>query len=185
LQTPQGQTWRLTTLWVTMEEYSSTLEATGDFIIVPDSLLQPTFQVIQQFKNLPDFLLFPAFLALRHQDHSTFTSTYNRPLPDVETIHAMVAFIDFAGQAWERSRSTSDALKYACQNWTLHLSRAPNLQDKRLACILESFWNRNLLSWLERQWCLKDLRSCLTILREGEKLVQEHLQAARLPLSRV
>ncbi|KAG2045987.1 hypothetical protein BDR06DRAFT_965475 [Suillus hirtellus] len=185
LQTPQGQTWRLTTLWVTMEEYSSTLEAIGDFVIVPDSLLQPTFQVIQQFRNLPDFLSFPAFLALRHQNHSTFTSTYNRPLPDMETIHAMVAFIDFASQAWERSRLTSDALKYACQNWALHLSRAPNPWDERLTCILESFRTHNLVSWLERQWCLKDLRSCLTILREGEKLAQEHLQAARLPLSRV
>jgi hypothetical protein len=183
LRTPQGRTWRLTTLWVTMEEFSSTLEKVREFDTVPDSPFQPAFQVIQQFMHLPDFLMFPAFLALRLQDHLAFTSTYNRPLPHVGIIHAMMDFIYFASRAWERSRLTSDALKYACQNWALHLSQAPNPRDERLTCMLESFRTRNLLSWLERQWCLKDLRSCLTILHEGEKFAQEHLQAPRLILS--
>ncbi|KAG1774635.1 hypothetical protein EV702DRAFT_521224 [Suillus placidus] len=169
-----GQAWRLTTIWVTVEEFSSTSEAVREYIIAPELLLQQAFQAIQQFKSLPDFLMFPAFLALRHQEHSTSALPQGCP-PDMEIIHAMKAFSTFAYEARARSRSASDALNYACQNWAIHLSRAPNPWDNRLAYLFKSFWNHNLLSWLERQWSLRDLHSCLIILSEGQKLAMEHL----------
>ncbi|KAG0697812.1 hypothetical protein DFH29DRAFT_132758 [Suillus ampliporus] len=163
-----------------MEEFSDTLEATREHTIIPESSIQPAFQVIQQFKTLPDFLMFPAFLALRQQDHSIFALAKGRFLPEVEIIHAMTAFSKFANEARELSRSTSNALSYACQNWAVHLSRAPTPWGEELTHIFNSFWNHNLLSWLERQWCLNDLRSCLTILSEGEKLakIARHLLQA-------
>ncbi|KAG0707220.1 hypothetical protein DFH29DRAFT_1066437 [Suillus ampliporus] len=159
-------------MWVTMEEFSSTLEAVREYIIVPELHLQPVFQVIQQFKDLPDFLMFPVFLALRHQDHSTATLSQGRLPPHMEIVHAMKFFSSLAYEARERSRSTSNVLNYACQNWAVHLSRAPNPWDETLAHIFQSFWHHNLLSWLERQWCLKDLQSCLNILSDGQKLAQ-------------
>ena len=36
----------------------------------------------------------------------------------------------------------------------------------------KSFWNHHLLSWLETQWCLKGLRSCLVILSAVQKLAK-------------
>ncbi|KAG2035497.1 hypothetical protein BDR03DRAFT_962404 [Suillus americanus] len=155
-----------------MEEFSSTFEALREYIITPDVRLHPAFQVIQQFKSLPDFLMFPAFLALRHQDHSPEASLHGRLPPDIEIIHAMKAFSSFAYEAREESQSASDVVNYACQNWVVHLSRAPNPWDNNLSHIFQSFWDRSLLSWLERQWCLKDLRSCLTILSEGGEIAK-------------
>lgn len=135
--------------------------------------------------------MFPAFLALQHQDHSAFAFPQRRPSLDmeifepveftsssyisprllsfehqddpisallqghspldVEIIIAMKAFMRFANQAQERSRLASDALKYACHNWTAHLSQAPKPWDRNLEHIFKSFWNHHLLSWLERQ----------------------------------
>lgn len=123
LQTPHGRAWRSTpsaSVWVTMEEFSSTLEAINKYTIVPELSSLPTFQVIQQFKSLPDFLMFPVFLALRHQNHSNSASPHHR-YPKI--IRAMEAFVHFAKGAQKHSRSTSDALQYACQNWPIHLSR--------------------------------------------------------------
>jgi hypothetical protein len=156
-----------------MEEFSSTLQAIGEFTIDTKLPLLPVFQVIQHFKSLPDFLMFPVFLALRHQYH--FTSALEQGLfpPDIEIIHNMMAFVSFANETRERNQLTSDALKYACQNWAFHLSRAPERNnDDNLNHTFKSFWNAHLLSWLERQWFLKDLRSCLIILSEGEKLAK-------------
>lgn len=172
LQTPHGKEWRLTTVWVTMEEFSSTSEAIREYAIAPESSLHPAFQAIQLFKTLPDFLMFPAFLALRHQDHSTTAS------PDMEIISAIKALSSFSDEVGKQTRLDSGALNYACQNWAVHLSRTPKPWDERLAYMFQSFWNRNLVSWLERQWYLKDLPSCLTILSEGEKLAKEHLLQA-------
>jgi hypothetical protein len=161
-----------------MEEFSSSLEAISKYIIVPELPLQPAFQAIQQFKNLPDFLILPAFLALRQQDLSTPILRDGHFPPDVEILHAMKAFSSFANEAHKQSQSASDALKYACQNWVVHLSQARKPWDDRLTCIFKVFWNHHLLSWLERQWCLQDLQSCLIILSKGEKLANEHaLQA--------
>jgi len=153
-----------------MEEFSSSLEAISKYTIVPELLLQPTFQAIQQFKNLPDFLILPAFLALRHQDLSTSILRNGRFPPDVGIIHTMKAFLSFMNEAHKQSQSASDALKHACQNWVVHILQARKPWDDRLTCIFKAFWNHHLLSWLERQWCLQDLRSCLTILSKGEKL---------------
>jgi hypothetical protein len=142
-----------------MEEFSSTLQAIGEFTIDTKLPLLPVFQVIQHFKSLPDFLMFPVFLALRHQYH--FTSALEQGLfpPDIEIIHNMMAFVSFANETRERSQLTSDALKYACQNWAFHLSRAPERNnDDNLNHTFKSFW--------------KDLRSCLIILSEGEKLAK-------------
>ncbi|KAG1790993.1 uncharacterized protein HD556DRAFT_1487730 [Suillus plorans] len=186
LQTPQGHMWRLTTAWVAMEEFSNTLKAIKQYIIIPELSSQPAFQVIQQFKSLPDFLMFPVFLALRHQDHSTTSAFTQGHLPAaMEILHAMKAFSSFANKAHERSQSSSNVLNYACQNWAVHISRAPKPWNEKLAHIFKSFWDRHLLDWLERQWCVKDLQSCLTILAEGEKIakyrtkadlrIQEHL----------
>ncbi|KIK34223.1 hypothetical protein CY34DRAFT_17872 [Suillus luteus UH-Slu-Lm8-n1] len=166
LQTPYGKAWRLNTVWVTMEEFWSTFNAIRDCMISPVLSLHPAFQVIQQFKALPDFLMFPVFLALRHQGNST-TAT-----PDLEIIHAMKAFSSFAGRARKQSQLASGALNYACQNWAVHLSRTPKPWDEKLSHVFQSFWDHNLVSWLERQWCLRDLPSCLTILSDGEKLAK-------------
>jgi hypothetical protein len=175
LQTPYGQAWQSTPaayVWVTMEEFSRTLEAINEYIVISDMPLLPAFQVIQQFKTLPDFLMFPVFLALRRQHHSTSASPQSLLLPDREIIHAMNAFESFANEAQERSQSASGALKYACHNWAVHLSRTPNPWDDRLNRIFQAFSNDHIISWLEMEWCLKGLRSCLLILSEGQKFVK-------------
>jgi hypothetical protein len=162
---PDGQAWQLTSaafIWLIMEDLSSTLEVMSECSISPELLLSPAFQVIQNFKSLPDFLMFPVFLALLHHDNPV--PAFPHDLPDMDIIHAITAFTIFADKALERSRSVSDALKYASQNFALHLSRAPNPWDDNLHRTFKSFWNHHLLSWLERQWCLKGLRSCLVIL---------------------
>ncbi|KAG2049830.1 hypothetical protein BDR06DRAFT_685210 [Suillus hirtellus] len=175
LQTLDGQAWRSTpaaSVWVAMEEFSSMFKAINDYIIDPEMPLLPAFEVIQHFKNLPDFLMFPAFLALRQQTCATSAAHFT---PDVEIIHAMMAFASFADGARGRSQSASDALKYACQNWAFHLSRAPHPWDNMLNHLFKSFWNCHLLSWLERQWCLTDLPSYLLVLSEGQRLAKENL----------
>ncbi|KAG2150892.1 hypothetical protein DEU56DRAFT_977589 [Suillus clintonianus] len=172
LQTPHGQAWQSTpaaSVWVTMEEFSSTLQAMNDYTIVPELLSLSAFRAVQQFKSLPDFLMFPMFLALMHQDHSASTSPEDLFSSGREIIHAMNAFTTFANDAREQSRSASDALKYACQNWAIHLSRAPN---HKLDHVFQAFWTRHLLSWLEMQWCLKGLQSCLNVLSQGQKLTR-------------
>ncbi|KAG1729664.1 uncharacterized protein EDB91DRAFT_1085691 [Suillus paluster] len=95
----------------------------------------------------------------------------------MEITHAMQTFVDFAKEAWLRSHSASDAVKYACQNWAVHLSQALNPRDGMLNHRFKAFWNGHLLSWLERQWCLKGLRFCLIVLSDGHKLAKEYLQA--------
>ncbi|KAG2753432.1 hypothetical protein P692DRAFT_20870930 [Suillus brevipes Sb2] len=155
-----------------MEDFSNTVETISECAIIPQLHLSPAFQALQKFKSLPDFLMFPAFLALRPQDHSASISPQD--CPDIEVIHAMTAFVIFTTAARERSQSTSDALKYACQNWAVHLSRAQTPWSDALEHIFKLFWNRYLLAWLERQWCLKGLRSCLAVLSEGQKIAKEH-----------
>jgi hypothetical protein len=165
--------WQLTSaasVWVTMEDFTNTLETISECAIIPQLHLPPAFQAIQEFKSLPDYLMLPAFLALRPQDHSTSASLQD--CPDIEVIHAMAAFTIFVNEAQDQSRTSSDALKYACQNWGFHLSRAPSPTDANLNRVFKVFWDRHLLSWLERQWCSKGLRSCLLALFEGQKLAQ-------------
>jgi hypothetical protein len=157
-----------------MEDFPNTLETISECAIIPQLHLPPAFQAIQEFKSLPDFLMFPAFLALRPQGHSTSASLQD--CPDIEVIHAITAFTIFATEVRERNQSSSDALKYACQNWVFHLSQARSLTDDTLNRAFKVFWDRHLLSWLERQWCLKGLRSCLLALSEGQKLAQERLE---------
>jgi hypothetical protein len=157
-----------------MEEFSSTLgEICEDMsVVIPEVSLLPTFQAIQIFKALPDFLIFPAFLALRYPDHPSYALPQHAFPSNVETIHAMKTFINFAKGAQERSQCASDALNYACQNWAIHLSQAPHSRDDRLDNIFKAFWDCHLLSWLERQWCLKGLSSSFIILSEGLELAK-------------
>jgi hypothetical protein len=174
LQTPPGQMWQSTpaaSVWMTMEEFVRTLEAINEYIVISDVPLLPAFQVIQQFKTLPDFLMFPVFLALRHRQHST-SALPESVLPDREILHAMNAFQRFGNEAHERSQSASEALKYACHNWALHLSRAPNPWDDTLDHIFQAFWNTHSIPWLEMEWCLNGLQPCLVILTEGQKFVK-------------
>lgn len=173
LQTSHGQEWKCTpapSVWVTLDEFSSMLEAITQFIIVQELSLLPTFQVVQQFKSLPDFLMFPVFLALSHQHHSTASLTY-RP-PNREIVRSMNTFMTFTHKEQHTSQLSSDALKYACQNWATHLLCASDSRDDTLNYIFQAFCDRYLLSWLERQWCSKGLRSCHVILSEGQKLVK-------------
>ncbi|KAG1717483.1 uncharacterized protein EDB91DRAFT_1352983 [Suillus paluster] len=148
LLTPDGQAWQSTpaaSVWLTMEEFSSTLGAINKYIHAPEFILQPASQVIQQFKSLPDFLMFPAFLALRCQHHSTSAIPKSHCPPDRGIIHAVNTFMTFAKEAQKRSRSTSDALKYACQNWAVHLLRAPTPWNHMLNHLFQAFWNHCLL----------------------------------------
>jgi hypothetical protein len=171
MQMPDGQAWKSTpaaSIWVIMEDFSSTLEAMNECSIGPELLLSPAFQVIQNLKNLPDFLMFPVFLALLHRDDPV--PAFPLDLPDMDIIHAMTAFTIFADEAQERSRSASDALKYASQNFAVHLSQAPKPWDNNLHHTFKYFWNHHLLCWLERQWCLEGLRSCLNILFAVQEL---------------
>jgi len=170
---PDGKAWQLTpaaSIWVIMEDLSSTLEVMNECSISPEFLSSPAFQVIQNFKSLSDFLMFPVFLALLH--HHNPVLAFPHDLPDMDIIHAVVAFTIFAGEAQERSQSASDALKYASQNFAVHLSRAPKPWDDNLHRTFKYFWNHHLLSWLERQWCLKGLRSCLVILSAIQNLAK-------------
>ncbi|KAG2142329.1 hypothetical protein DEU56DRAFT_979525 [Suillus clintonianus] len=173
LQTPHAEAWPFMGVWVTIVEFWSALEAVSQYPIDPDLPCLPAFQVIQHFKSLPDFLMFPAFLALRHHNVSTFASPQDH-LPDVEIIRAMKAFVNVANKGRERGQSTSDALKYACHNWAIHLARAPRPWDAMLGHVFHSFWYDHLLYWLEMQWCSKGLRACLAVLHEGEKLAGEY-----------
>jgi hypothetical protein len=84
----------------------------------------------------------------------------------------MNAFKSFANKALERSRTASDTLKYACHNWAVHLLCAPHPWDDMLNCIFQAFWNDHIISWLEMEWCLKGLQSCLGILFIGQKLAK-------------
>jgi hypothetical protein len=158
----------MASVWVTIEEFLTTLEATND-IVMSDVHLLPAFQVIQQFKTLPDFLMFPVFLALRHQHHSTSALPQSCLLPDRQIIDAISTF---ANEVHERTQVASDALKYACHNWAIHLSRAPRPWRKSLKCVFQAFRKDHTISWLEMEWCLKGLRSCLTILSEGQNVVK-------------
>ena len=155
-----------------MKDFSSTLEAIDVYTTTHELPSLPVFQVIRYFKSLPDFLMFPAFLAFIHRDDPISTFAHDRALPDIDIIHSMTVFTSFANEAQDRSRSSSDALKYACQNFAVHLSLAPKPWDDVLHRTFKSFWNHHLVSWLERQWCLKGLRSCLDILSEGQKLAK-------------
>ncbi|KAG2135060.1 hypothetical protein BD769DRAFT_449460 [Suillus cothurnatus] len=149
-----------------------TSEEISEHIVISDVHLLPAFQLIQQFKTLLDFLMFPVLLALGHQRHSTSALPENQSLPDREIIRAMSAFERFANEAQERSQSASDALKHACHNWAVHLSRAPHPLDDALKYIFLAFWNDHTIPWLEMEWCLKGLRSCLAILSEGQKFMK-------------
>jgi hypothetical protein len=42
-----------------MEEFSSTMEANGEYTINPGLLSPPAFQGVQQLRTLPDSLMFP------------------------------------------------------------------------------------------------------------------------------
>ncbi|OAX36403.1 hypothetical protein K503DRAFT_301230 [Rhizopogon vinicolor AM-OR11-026] len=158
-----------------MEEFSSTLGEISKDIVVSEVSLLPTFQAIQIFKGLPDFLIFPAFLALRYPVHPRYAQ---RQCDFPSSVHAMKIFIKFAKGAQERSQCASDALNYACQYWAIHLSRAPNSRDDMLNNVFKAFWDCHLLSWLERQWCLKGLCSSCIILSEGLELAKEHFLAS-------
>jgi hypothetical protein len=140
--------------------------------VTSDVPLLPAFHVTQQVKALPDFLMFPVFLAFRRQHHSTSASPESFVLPDRDIIHAVNAFESFANASQEHSQSASDALKYACHNWAVHLSRAPHPWDGTLNHIFQAFCNDHIIPWLEMEWCLKGLRSCLVILSEGQKFVK-------------
>jgi hypothetical protein len=155
-----------------MEEFLRTLDAINEYIVTSDVPLLPAFHVIQQVKALPDFLMFPVFLAFRRQQHSTSASPESFVLPDRDIIHAVNAFESFANASQEHSQSASDALKYACHNWAVHLSRAPHPWDGTLNHIFQAFCNDHIIPWLEMEWCLKGLRSCLVILSEGQKFVK-------------
>jgi len=168
LQTPHGQAWQSTpaaSFWVHMEEFLDTVEAINKFTIIPELSSLPAFQAIQQFKSLPDFLMFPAFLTLTPQSPTSPLAN----LPDMEILRVFNTFVSFTNEARERSRSSSDALTYACQNWAMHYLRAPT--PWMLDHIFKVFWDHHLLSWFERQWCLKGLQSCLDVLSEGQKLI--------------
>jgi len=128
----------------------------------------PAYQALQQLENLPDFLIFPVFLMLT----PTCPTSSLADGPDMEIIHAINAFLSFANEARDRSHSTSDSLVYACQNWAMHLSRVPNPWPNTLNHIFKAFWKDHLLFWLERQWCLRSLQSCLDILSEGQELAE-------------
>jgi hypothetical protein len=177
LQTSHGQAWESTpaaSVWVTMEEFSRTVEAISKHIITSELPSLPAFKVIQQLKSLPDFLMLPIFLALRPQSDSIYASPSPEDLspPDKDVVHAMNAFLIFANEARERSRSASVALKYACQNWAMHMSRAPNSRDDMLNRLFHTFLNDHLLSWLEMQWCLNGLQSCLDMVSKSQKFTK-------------
>lgn len=108
----------------------------------------------------------PLHVLMRDVDHSSSSLSQGRFLPDTEIIRAMTAFVIFANETRERSQSASDALKYACQHWVFHLSRAPGQWDDMLNCVFKVAWDRHLLSWLEMQWNLKGLCHCLDVLSE-------------------
>jgi hypothetical protein len=155
-----------------MEEFVRTSKAINEYIATSNAPLLPTFQVIQQFKAFPDFLMFPVFLALQHHHHSTSALPETHSAPDREIIRAVNTFARFANGARERSQLASDALKYACHNWAVHLSRTPDPLDDTLNHVFRAFWNDYTIAWLEMEWCLKGLRSCLVILLEGQKIVK-------------
>ncbi|KAG2035184.1 hypothetical protein BDR03DRAFT_963393 [Suillus americanus] len=115
--------------------------------------------------------MFPVFLALRPHHHST-SALPESLLPDREIIHAMNVFERFTNEAQERSQSASDALKYACHNWAIHLSRVPHPRDDTLNHIFQAFCSDHTIPWLEMEWCLKALRSCLVVLSEGQIFIK-------------
>ncbi|KAG2148262.1 hypothetical protein BD769DRAFT_558996 [Suillus cothurnatus] len=51
-------------------------------------------------------------------------------------------------------------------------TKSISFRCSQLDHVFQPFWNRYLLSWLERQWCLKGLRSCLDILSQVQKLAK-------------
>jgi len=155
-----------TNVQILVTEFLETMRALDKFT----GTTLPIWRIIQQFRSLPDLLLFPTFLAFVPDCSTSAVSSPH--CPDMEIIHAMCAFVSFADGARERSRLASDALIYACQNWAFHLLQAPNPKDKALNNAFNIFWERHLAAWLEMQWCLGGLKSCLAILSEAQKFVQ-------------
>jgi hypothetical protein len=135
----------------------STLKVINECTVTEELTSLPAFQAIQHFKSLPDFLMFLAFLALLHRNNTVSASPHERILPSMGIIHVIMAFVTFRDQVQKRSRSASEALKYTCQNFVVHLSQAPKPWDDTLQHI--SFWNNHLISWLD-------------ILFEGQKLAK-------------
>jgi hypothetical protein len=154
-----------------MEEILDTVEAINKFMIIPESSLLPAFQVIQQFKSLPDFLMLPVLLSSITPQSPTSALVQGL---DMDIIHAIKAFVSFTNEVWEKSQSASNAVIYACQNWVTHLSRAPNpwnnLNMLNLKHVFKVFCDVHLLSWLEMQWCFGGLQSCLVVLSDGQEL---------------
>ena len=110
-----------------------------------------------------DFFMFPTFLALSSNHPTSATSSY---CPAIEIIHAMSAFVTSTDEARKRSQLASGALIYACQHWAIHLSQAQNPWNKTLDHEFNHFWENYLSSWLELQWHLSGLQSCLTVLSQ-------------------
>jgi hypothetical protein len=103
----------------------SILKVINECTITEELTSLPDFQATQLFKSLPDFLMFTAFLALLHRNNTISASPHERILPGMGIIHVITAFVTFRDQVRKRSRPASEALKYACQNFAVHLSQAP------------------------------------------------------------
>ena len=153
-----------------MHEFLDTVEAINNFPITPQLSSHPTFQIIQQFKSLPEIVMLPTFLALSSHHHISATSSY---CPAIGIIHAMTVFVTSTDEARKRSRSASGALIYACQHWATHLSQAQNPWNKALDHEFNLFWKYYLSSWLELQWHLSGLQSCLTVLSRAQMFVKQ------------
>jgi hypothetical protein len=109
--------------------------------------LLSAFQVLQQLKTLPDFLIFPTFLALRHQDCFTFTLPESLLLPDREIIYAVKALMTSANEEQGTIQSSSDALNSPVKTGA-YISGVLSTCDEVLIHIFQAFWNRHLLFWL-------------------------------------
>jgi hypothetical protein len=106
--------------------------------------LLSAFQVLQQLKTLPYFLIFPTFLALRHQDRFTFTLPEGLLLPDREIIYAVKVLMTFANEEQGTIQSSSDALKSPVITGP-YISRVLSTYEEMLIHIFLAFWNRHLL----------------------------------------
>lgn len=149
-----------------MEKTWSISEAINEYTIVSKSPLLPAFQIIQQCKNQPAFLTFPALLTSRHQHH--FGDSMSAILQILQDCHV----IPHKATGFSKTEGTSILCRPLCvmqmkltteveqllKVSSTHVNNGPSI-FLQLRNPPLSFWFHDVLPWLERQWCLNGTSS--------------------------
>lgn len=127
------------------------------------------FELLSTLQALPRMWITFILLAIRHA-HPCASKSMDGSYNESDMPLALKDFMQYVREGSERNLSSSPALKHACQYWGWYLSQDSTVMDERLRTFLRAFWRDKLLSWFERQWYLKGLESCITILNDVQTI---------------